>query len=148
MTISPELFMSILSMDSYNRGYNAGFIGLGESGQIGDATIVTRVDSGISNDQYLEWQSAGFYAVAYDWNGETVISYRGTDNYNILSWDDETGSDLWNGYLVGAGGTFTSQAHLATEFYQAVTGTQTGDPTVPNITVVGHPSDCRATGGS
>ncbi len=23
--------------------------------------------------------AAGFYAVSYDWNGETVISYRGTD---------------------------------------------------------------------
>jgi hypothetical protein len=23
--------------------------------------------------------AAGFYAIAYNWNGETVISYRGTD---------------------------------------------------------------------
>ena len=80
MTISPELFTAILSMDSYNRGYDAGIAGLGESGQIGNATILTRVDSGISNEQHLEWQAAGFYAVAYQWNGETVISYRGTDN--------------------------------------------------------------------
>lgn len=65
MTMPPELFMSILSMDSFNRGYDAGIVGLGESGQIGNATIVTRADSGISNEQYLDWQSAGFYASAY-----------------------------------------------------------------------------------
>lgn len=32
MTISPELFTAILSMDSYNRGYNAGIENGGQSG--------------------------------------------------------------------------------------------------------------------
>ncbi len=92
MAISKELFLAILSMDAYNRGYGAGIAdggagdsdGLGESGFIGDARILAR-DDGID---YAAWQTAGFYAVAYTMGadapeglaGKTVISYRGTDN--------------------------------------------------------------------
>ena len=32
MSISPDLFMAILAMDSYNRGYNFGISGLGDAG--------------------------------------------------------------------------------------------------------------------
>jgi hypothetical protein len=43
MAISSELFLAILAMDSYNRGYNAGLggpvDGLGKTGQIGNASI-------------------------------------------------------------------------------------------------------------
>lgn len=41
MTISKDLFLAILSMDSYNRGYNAGInFGPGSDGApIGNATV-------------------------------------------------------------------------------------------------------------
>lgn len=86
MTISNELFLAILAMDSYNRGYGAGLgdgvnvdgqgvdvDGLGEAGaQIGTATVL--------NVPLPEGsEAAGFYAVAYAWNGQTVISCRGTN---------------------------------------------------------------------
>ncbi len=75
MTISRDLFLSILTLDSYNRGYNAGINTLEEqpNTQIGAATL-TRASGESGKD-------IGFYATAYDWNGETIISYRGTDNF-------------------------------------------------------------------
>ncbi len=84
MTMSPELFMSILSMDSYNRGYDAGISGLSESGGLGNATITTTLSDVLETFE-ADAQAAGFYAIAYQWNGETVISYRGTDNPNPLA---------------------------------------------------------------
>jgi len=84
MSISPELMYAILSMDAYNRGYGAGIAdggqgdldGLGDAigTQIGTATVVARSSSDENSDEVV----AGFYAIAYDWNGQTVISYRGT----------------------------------------------------------------------
>ena len=94
MTISKDLFLAILSMDAYNRGYNSGISGLGgEGSKIGAATI------GKDAEQLLDQGAAkavSFYAVAYELNnrpdgtggsgvdglaaGTTVISYRGTDN--------------------------------------------------------------------
>ena len=77
MTLSNDLFLAILSMDSYNRGYDAGITGLGgEGARIGAATIAKDAEQLLSA---WEAQAAGVYAVAYQWNGETVISYRGTD---------------------------------------------------------------------
>ena len=61
-----DLMYAILSMDAYNRGNNAAVEYSGQ--QIGNAIA--------ANDQeYLPdgSQSAGFYAVAYQWNGETII---------------------------------------------------------------------------
>ena len=88
MPISKDLFLAILSMDAYNRGYGAGLAdagaddpdGLGESGLIGKTRILARPDS----IDYEAWKAAGFYAIAYEVhgvdgiaNGTTVISYRG-----------------------------------------------------------------------
>jgi hypothetical protein len=86
MTISRDLFLSILSMDAYNRGYNPGIAGLGDTGQIGNATILSRNAIGVTDTEYLAWQEASFYAAAYTINsgvtgiaaGTTVMSYRGT----------------------------------------------------------------------
>ncbi|GJL61950.1 MAG: hypothetical protein NPIRA04_06040 [Nitrospirales bacterium] len=129
MAISRDLFLAILSMDSYNRGYKAGINdggpndpdGLGRLGsQIGNATV-------IQQDISPEAQAAGFYAVAYEWDGETIISYRGTDN------------PLVEGPLVDYPIAFNddfdeAQVHLASAFFQAVAGT-----VVPNtITTTGH----------
>ncbi|WP_375588333.1 hypothetical protein ABWH89_13540 [Hoeflea alexandrii] len=141
MTISPELFMAILSMDSYNRGYDAGISGLSENGGIGNATITTTL-SDVSETFEADAQAAGFYAVAYQWNGETVISYRGTDNLidwtNLNPWSDTPGGDIWNSYLTGLGYTANNQAHLAADFYQAVTGTTDSDPRLSDVTVTGQ----------
>ena len=75
-----DLFLAILAMDSYNRGYDAGVAGLPETGEIGNATIRPFQDG-----EQNSWQSAGFYAVAYDVSNvagfssdDMVISYRGT----------------------------------------------------------------------
>lgn len=97
MTISKELFLAILSMDSYNRGYGAGLsdgkhvengvdLGLGDASgsAIGSATVSSR----ISSDPQGAAKTAGFYALAYsidatgpeDLANKTALAYRGTDN--------------------------------------------------------------------
>lgn len=78
MTISKDLFLAILSMDSYNQGYGRG-IEHGKT-QIGAATFR-------GDDVSSEAKAASFYAIAYDVNSDgptglenkIVISYRGTD---------------------------------------------------------------------
>ena len=102
MTISKDLFLAILSLDSYNRGYHSGISdegqddtdGLGEVVQIGLAT--SKKNSGLlldDNGNRLD-QAAGFYAISYkiddgskitglntNFNlGDTIIAYRGTDD--------------------------------------------------------------------
>jgi hypothetical protein len=73
MAISPDLFLAILSMDAYNRGYNPGLVLDPNVNQIGNAIL------GIA-DNSAQAQAAGFFAQAYTLsNGQTVISYRGTD---------------------------------------------------------------------
>ena len=90
MSISKDLFLAILSLDSYNRGYGAGLSdggegdvdGLGDTAgiKIGNATVYRSKGD-------TEAKDAGFYAVAYTVgsgvegidSGTTVISYRGTD---------------------------------------------------------------------
>ncbi|MCC6598007.1 MAG: hypothetical protein IT559_04385 [Alphaproteobacteria bacterium] len=77
-SLSSELFNAILSMDAYNRGYDAS-IDLGVKDKngnylsIGNATIDD--DKGDAAAQ-----SIGFYALAYSYDGSTIISFRGTDN--------------------------------------------------------------------
>jgi hypothetical protein len=79
MAISDDLFRAILSMDAYNRGYNAGIgnstVGLGGEGtQIGFATVGKNSSVlGAGTDI-----TASFFAQSYTWAGKTVISYRGT----------------------------------------------------------------------
>jgi hypothetical protein len=89
--MSKDLFLSILSMDAYNRGYNPGIAGLGDAGSIGNATLLTRGGLGVSDDDYAEWQAASFYGLAYKLTGSvgtpgnliaagtTILSCRGTD---------------------------------------------------------------------
>lgn len=139
MTVSKDLLLAILSMDSYNRGYGAGVGGLSSDAgtQVGTATIGLDAEdsTGIA-------ESAGFYAVSYDTSYGTVISYRGTDNpislANLNPWSDEQGGDIWNGYGSAAGSSNTNQAHLAAEFYQAVTGTSDSDPRTGSAILTGH----------
>lgn len=118
MQMSQELFLAILSMDSYNRGYNAGISdgqnvidgtdtdGLGRTGSlIGNAVVLQD-----AQDVEVVAQAAGFYAIAYEIkddsieglaNGQKVISYRSTENpgswSNLNPWSITPGGDAWNG---------------------------------------------------
>ncbi len=98
MTITPkDLFMAILSMDSYNRGYEPG-IALPDTASIGSATIRSLSELGVSAETYAQWQTAGFYAAAYNTQWGTVISYRGTDFDGGPATDD-----VVNGWAFAAG---------------------------------------------
>lgn len=117
MAIDVDLFKSILAMDSYNRGYGASIAGLGgKNAKIGTATIGD--DSsvlGAGKDQ-----AASFYGVAYKLlSGETVISYRGTDNIE----------DVFTGWDGGLGNPDTIQSDLAVKFFQAIAKVITGTTT-------------------
>ena len=107
MTISKDLYLAILSMDAYNRGYGAGVAdggkddtdGLGDSSngtaKIGNATVsLNLTDAGLAATA----QTAGFYAVAYDDpTYGMIISYRGTDNPSIFASDVSDGADITKG---------------------------------------------------
>jgi hypothetical protein len=55
-----DLFLAILSMDSYNRRYGQHLTGLADKGSIGNAVISTD-----SIDQDPLSAASGFYAIAY-----------------------------------------------------------------------------------
>jgi hypothetical protein len=140
MPISKDLFLAILSMDSYNRGYGAGikFTSNDSFGTaIGNATIAaTRGQS--------DAQSVGFYALAYDTSavngfsaGEKTIAYRGTDQ---LVPGFTYGSDVWNSYGVGAGFPTGAQAAMAIQFYKTVAENGATLQTA-NVSLTGHWSD-------
>lgn len=81
-----DVFLSILSMDSYNRGGGGGLNvqgGLGIAVLAGDRTV----------------PATGFFAQTYTWNGKTIISFRGTDFPNGMPALD----DVFNGWVNGAG---------------------------------------------
>ena len=130
-----DIMLALLATDSYNRGYGQGIAGLGGQGsRLGGATIIDESDIESGSDGV----DAGFYAIAYDWNGQTVISYRGTDGFL---------TDGPNGYGIGLGVPGGPQAKLAVEFYkqvlagrlgttaEALTGEQMRDS---GIIVTGH----------
>ncbi len=88
--MNKNLMLAVLSMDAYDP-----------QGTIGIATQL----------KFQPSLSSGFSAVAYSYNGETVISFAGTNGF----------SDAWYGWG-GAFGAETTQAGLAAKFYQDVTG--------------------------
>jgi hypothetical protein len=111
MTITRDLFLSILALDSYNRGYGAGVTGLGDEDNtlLGSAKIINR-----NGDPAA--QAKGFYGIAYEWEGKKVISYRGTDNYGLTTDPAAGATDLLNGWTAGLGYTGASQLGMAAEF--------------------------------
>ncbi|MDR6189629.1 hypothetical protein QE372_001897 [Agrobacterium pusense] len=129
-----DLFVAILAMDAYNRGVSPGLAVVGD--RIGSATILndTRTLSGSTIEQY---ERAGVYGIAYDTGSEKIISYRGTDQLISAPWSD-SGSDIWNSYGMALGHPFTAAARLATEFYQAITGTEQTDPSKGSAILTGH----------
>lgn len=141
-----DLFLAILSMDSYNRGYGRGVKLNSSDADYANDEIGARLGAASVTAQIIteEAQAAGFYAIAYNWNGETIIAYRGSDNidkgaaianalgkypiwwgsgFNIVATDD----DVTNGYGVAFGYPDGPQAKLAVEFYKAVAGGNYGD---------------------
>lgn len=152
MTISDELFMSILAMDSYNRGYNFGIggaNGLSELSDgtvgIGNATVSFNIeDAGL--EDLAEPQS--FYAIAYEYDGQTIISYRGNDVQPGL-FPPRLG-DATTGWPIGAGIIEGTQVDLARVFYEQVTQTGLFDGGDAQHVSDGckHPSYCPANGPS
>ena len=136
MPISQSLMLSLLAMDSYNRGYLPGLdlVALGASStSLGNATITA--DS-TANIGLAQTSAAGFYAASYTWNGKTVISYRGTDNPTALA--GPTGaSDILSGWVSGVG-IPGSQVYLAEQFYNSVTGTTFLSGPAANTILTGH----------
>jgi Ca2+-binding RTX toxin-like protein len=133
------LFDAILSMDSYNRGYNPGISLVGSDPlnspvvngvtQIGNATIINNSSTALAKGVD---EADGFYAVAYKLSdGQTVIAYRGTDQF--LN-GNGIGGDIANGYGSGSGLPDTPQTELAFQFYEAVAKTAG----VSSITATGH----------
>jgi hypothetical protein len=113
VAISNDLFLAILAMDAYNRGYDPGMDLPGN--HIGNATL---------NDNVVlpnGYQSASFFAQAYTLGGKTIISYRGTDSPTA----DRSGFGIGVGAPVGVllqtGLSNNSlQGKLALEFYNEV----------------------------
>ena len=117
MPVSNELMYAILAMDSYNRGYGEGI----EHGKtiIGNAVFD-------QDDVSQEAIDASFYAAAYSYNNETVISYRGT-NTDPAS---ELAKDSAYGWGVGTGNVYETQGVLAAQFYKSVAqDDETGEAT-------------------
>lgn len=99
MTISRDLFLSILSMDAYNRGYNAGIEELGgPDTKIGNATIKRQSVTADGSPEV----TASFYAISYDTQYGQVISYRGTDKQAVFG-SAASASDIYNGWVQGTG---------------------------------------------
>jgi Ca2+-binding RTX toxin-like protein len=134
MTIQPDdLMRAILAMDSYNQGYRPGLTGVGT--QIGSATVSTDSTAKLGLGAT---QSVGFYAVAYQLNGQTVIAYRGTDIlpgrngaaiFDSASWQDFAAWSLTFGNDYSA-----AQALLAQSFYDQVRNSAPGQ----QIVTTGH----------
>jgi Ca2+-binding RTX toxin-like protein len=136
MSVSPSLMHAILAMDAYNRGYDAGISSPGSNeglsgNQIGTATISRKTEA----DTEPNAVAASFFAISYTWNSQTVISYRGTQEYI---------SDAINGYGVALASPYGDQARLAVEFFQnVVKGDSTTDPDSAalrgaNVVLTGH----------
>jgi hypothetical protein len=133
MAFSRDLFLSILALDSYNRGYGAGVNNLNDTNgtKLGMAEILSRKGDPAA-------QATGFYGIAYSWNNEKIISYRGTDNYGLTNNPTTGATDLLNGWTAGLGYTGASQLGMAAEFYKSVSGASSVYTTDPFVTLTGH----------
>ncbi len=127
--MNTALMNAILSMDAYNRGYDEGIV-LSEN-QIGRATILTteldgitvNLDSAVMADPVTGERlddDIGFYALAYSYDGGTIISFRGTNDVNG-AFDILSGTpDTTNGWPLGKGFYASAQGEMAVEFYRTV----------------------------
>lgn len=132
--MNDALMKAILAMDSYNRGYGAAIALPDLQGtQIGSAVV-------LRNKGDTAAEAIGFYGIAYSYDGATVISYRGTDDFDSLD-DFFTSEDAANGWLLGNGNYNAAQGTLAIEFYKDVTA-QVGGPgddlQTVDVSLTGH----------
>jgi hypothetical protein len=91
MSMTTELYMALLAMDSYNRGYGQGLdiVAAGASNtQIGNAIVGQSSVIGAISPEV----AAGFFAQSYTLNGQKIIAYRGTDGIFSPPWGDGVGS--------------------------------------------------------
>jgi hypothetical protein len=142
------LFDAILSMDSYNRGYNAGIDlkqVLGLLVPSDDPDILIGDVKVLEADCAASAQHDGFYAIAYQYsNGPVTIAYRGTDQFvsGLDVYGGETiGGDIPNAYGIGAGtiDAFASQGVDALNFYQAaVSALNVPANQLAPVTLTGH----------
>lgn len=125
--MSNDLFYAILAMDAYNRGYGAKLSGLSDAvgTKLGNAIVI-----GSAGDAAA--QADGFYAIAYELNGQKIIAYRGTDDTTVFSGS----SDLWNGWVQGAG-ILSTQSEDAIRFYERIVGQSVFDRN-PGVVTTGH----------
>ncbi len=133
--MNPYLKNAILSMDAYNRGYNASINTLPSNlgASIGDARIVNTSSLAFKNNAD---RSEGFYALAYDTTGDgnaNIIAYRGTDYPKPLN---ERFRDPVNGWTLGGGDLSSTQGQLAVAFYQRTVGP--GNWLTSDVTLTGH----------
>ncbi len=140
-----DLFVAILALDSYNRGYDSNLSNSPSDSigtQIGNATVISHSSDSASSSAV----QAGFYAVAYNWNGTTVISYRGTNEQQVINpiTGQPTGSyipvanDLLNGWSLFDGIGTNSQAALAAQFYASIFPATGGVTVYPQAILTGH----------
>jgi hypothetical protein len=119
MPISQKLMLSILAMDSYNRGDNQGIKNLPDVGPVGNAAINQLASTEIGSPE----RTASFFAISYTFGdnapnglaGKTVISYRGTDTEFFGGADSPA-------FAMGTGSYETAQGNLAIDFYKTVNG--------------------------
>jgi hypothetical protein len=122
---SEDLMRAVLALDAYNRGYSPGMT-LPNQASIGTSSVLTdssKLIGPAAND-------AGFYAVAYQWDGEIVVSYRGTRFDGVLgpAWND-----IVNGWTLSFGYAQASQGQYALQFYDDVLQKIGGD-----VVLTGH----------
>jgi hypothetical protein len=143
--MNDKLFNSILSMDAYNRGYNENIVLTGDLTKLGNANLL--IDSSelgtvvVDGQEIDKHELSNFYAIAYERNGQTIISYRGTDDPRATLSASFFGGDIWNGWFAGAGNDDAQQAELAIRFFQAVSDERERDLTTyadTNIILTGH----------
>lgn len=132
MSVSNNLYYAILAMDAYNR------INRGDDPQalavlgtaIGNATLRTDDLQNLPNG----YQNAGFFATAYDLNGEVVISFRGTDPTLV---DLEALNDVFGGWIGAFGVSFAPQLTMAEEFLRNFSSPDVFQ-SASNVVLTGH----------
>src|SRR5260370_969220 len=120
------LMMSILAMDAYNEGSQAGLALPPRTPNVDGAQI------GLSYTDTL----TGFYALDYTWNGNKVVSIRGTDN-KLPSADPLSIGDILGGWVSGAG-ILGGQALDTAVAYQQFTGQSIFGGLDRNVILTGH----------
>ena len=137
MSISDELYFAILSMDAYNRQISPSDIFAMEIGDVpvGNATWISHILPSGSGD-------VGFFASTYSLDGNTVISFRGTD---ASAGDAELWKDILTGWISGAGAIggdvnslATLQVEIAEAFYDDVLDQSIFAGPASDVVLIGH----------